>query len=78
MRKLASLLAASVLTSAILLMSAPAAQAQFVCGGSATGAEPQTGDSATATGGSAVACGTLATAPGAASLAVGLSANAVG
>src|SRR5262245_36820522 len=37
------------------------AAAQFVCGGSATGAEPQTGAGATA-GGGGVACGTNANA----------------
>ena len=38
------------------------AAAQFVCGGSMTGAEPQTGQAAVATGGSSTACGAGSTA----------------
>jgi hypothetical protein len=47
----------------MLCLGASPAQAQFVCGGSANGGEPQTGAGASATGsGSNVACGTNANA----------------
>jgi hypothetical protein len=49
---------------------APTPAAAFVCGGSATGAEPQTGGGATA-GGNATACGLGATATGVSSTALG-------
>lgn len=48
--------ATSALALGLLLAPTPV-QAQFVCGGSPTGAEAQTGDGATATGVNAVACG---------------------
>src|SRR5262249_5747004 len=54
------------------------AAAEFVCGGSATGAEPQTGAGAVATGADAVACGTNATANGANATAVGAASLANG
>jgi hypothetical protein len=41
----------------VLLFVSRSAQAQFVCGGSATGAEPQTGGGSTATGVGTVVCG---------------------
>src|SRR5262245_10293729 len=44
--------------------SAPPAHAQFVCGGSATGAEAQTGASATAAGANNTACGVEADSSG--------------
>jgi len=56
-RRLVRLLGAA---GACLLVSilAPPAHAQFVCGGSATGAAPVTGGGATATGTASTACGT--------------------
>ena len=55
------LTAVSAIAVGMFLAPAPAA-AQFVCAGSATGAEPQTGASGTATGALSVACGTNASA----------------
>src|SRR5262245_54507358 len=66
----------STALSASTLVSAPAA-AQFVCGGSANGAEPQAGAGAVA-GGNAVACGPNAQATGAQSVAVGNNAQGTG
>src|SRR5262245_5112513 len=58
----------------------PSAQAQFVCGGSPTGAEPQTGAGAVAAPGINVACGPSANASGGFSnnTAFGRNANASG
>ncbi len=53
----------------LLGMGAPA-RAQFICGGSATGAEPQTGGTSSGSAGS-VACGLGVSASGPASVAVG-------
>src|SRR5260221_6541296 len=55
--------AAGLAATTAMLAPVPAA-AQFVCGGSATGAEPQTGAGAGATGIGAVACGPRANADG--------------
>jgi autotransporter adhesin len=55
---------------AALLSSSPA-QAQFICGGSVDGNEPQDGDNATVTNNN-VACGTFATATGGGSSSFGL------
>jgi hypothetical protein len=50
------------------------ASAQFICGGSATGGEPQAAGGATAVGGS-MACGFQTTASGATSVAIGVDTN---
>src|SRR5258708_13122990 len=55
--------AAGLTATTAMLAPVPAA-AQFVCGGSATGAEPQTGAGAVATGIGDVACGSNANANG--------------
>jgi YadA head domain repeat (2 copies)/YadA-like membrane anchor domain len=59
-----------------MFVATPKAQAQFVCGGTGTGGEPQTGDGATA-GLFSVACGTDADAVSG-STAVGVDATATG
>lgn len=64
-----------------LVLAPPGAQAQFICGGSTTGAEPQTGGGAVAAGSAFnVACGTNASASGANSenTAIGTLAGATG
>src|SRR5437016_3940410 len=72
-KRRAALLTSCAIFSAMLGLVAapPSARAQFVCGGSATGAELQTGDGATATKAGAVACGTKAAASGSNSTAIG-------
>src|SRR5262249_24833424 len=69
-------LAAGLAATAPMLAPSEAA-AQFVCGGSTDGAEPQTGAGATAAVGG-VACGPLANANGGAATAVGEAATANG
>ena len=54
------------------------AEAQFICGGSGTGAEPQTADGAAVAGAGTVACGTNAAATGNLTTAVGANAAATG
>src|SRR4051812_28843975 len=66
--------AASMIALGVALAPIPAA-AQFVCGGSATGAEPQTGGGAVAIGANSVACGTSAQAIGGSSTAIGAAAG---
>jgi len=66
-RQRALLLASCALVSATLgvTLAPGSAQAQFVCGGSTDGSEPQTGAGATATGsGNNMACGQSANANG--------------
>jgi hypothetical protein len=67
----AKLLAACAAAAMAAVLAPIPAQAQVVCGVSATGAEDQSGAGATATGSNALACGPNATAGGADSTAVG-------
>src|SRR5258708_18405509 len=69
--------AAGLAATTAMLARVPAA-AQFVCGGSATGAEPQTGVGAVATGIGAVACGSNANANGGLATATGFQSVANG
>jgi len=78
-------IAAAGLTATTAMLAPVPAAAQFVCGGSATGAEPQTGAGAVATGIGDVACGSnanvnggLATATGDGAMATGTNATATG
>jgi trimeric autotransporter adhesin len=77
-----TLLAATALGSVLAAsIGVPPAQAQFVCGGSTAGGEPQTGAGADATGSAGnVACGPLANASGISfgNTATGFQANASG
>src|SRR5258708_36090270 len=64
-------IAAAGLTATTAMLAPVPAAAQFVCGGSATGAEPQTGAGAVATGIGDVACGSNANANGGLATATG-------
>jgi hypothetical protein len=75
-RRLAWLAACAIIVAATLLFAPRPAEAQFVCGGSATGGEPQTGDGATATNVNGVACGTNAAAIGTGTTVFGVEAGA--
>src|SRR5262245_39065857 len=87
-RLLASAAFAVVSLAETLLAAPQTASAQFVCGGSKTGAEPQTGGGAVATNPGDVACGNgsvatgngnqAATALGSQAIAIGNSATAIG
>jgi len=70
--RLVTNLAAAILSLLFLALAPQSATAQFVCGGSATGAEPQSGATSTAVAGS-VACGIGVSASGTGSTALGTS-----